>query len=136
MKANELMLGDWVKSLKEDHSGEYAQVIDIDHHDTVLLEYQCVNYYTDVEHIEPIPITPEILENNGFTHSFGDSDFYDYEEWEKKVDDKTIRVIKDCDGCFCRVDDDKLTHSMGIAPYVHIMQHIIRIGEIEKTIEL
>lgn len=66
MRANELMIDDWVKSLKEDHSGEYGQVIDIDHHDTVLLEYQCVNYYTDVEHIEPIPITPEILTANGF----------------------------------------------------------------------
>jgi len=86
--------------------------------------------------VEPIPITPEILEKNGFIHSFGDSDFYDYEKWEKKVDDKTIRVIKDHDGWFCRVDDKKLTRSMGISPAVHTMQNIIRIGGIEKTIEL
>ena len=91
---------------------------------------------TNAQLLEPIAITPSILENNGFIHSFGDSDFYDYEKWEKKVDDKTIRVIKDHDGWFCRVDDNKLTRSMGIAPSVHTMQNIIRIGGIEKTIEL
>ena len=82
-----------------------------------------------------MPIT-EILEKNGFTHSFGDSDFYDYEKWEKKVDDKTIQVIKDHAGWFCRVDDKKLTRSMGISPAVHTMQNIIRIGGIENEIEL
>lgn len=66
MKANELMIGDWVLSLKEDHSGEFGQVIDISHHDTVLLEYHRTNYYTDIENIQPIPITAEILEANGF----------------------------------------------------------------------
>lgn len=65
MRANELMIGDWVISLKEDHLNEFAQVIDISHHDTVLLEYHRTNYYTDIEHIKPIPITSEILEKNG-----------------------------------------------------------------------
>ena len=91
---------------------------------------------TSINNIFPIPLTPEILEKNGFIHGYGDSDLYEYEKWEKKVADKTIRVIKDHDGWFCRVDDNKLTRSMGIAPAVHTMQNIIRIGGIEKTIEL
>ena len=129
MKANELMVGDFVMMGKK----TYRCANICGHTNDVLLDNGVI---TNVGNLTPIPLTPEILEKNGFTHSFGDSDFYDYEKWEKKVDDKTIRVIKDHDGWFCRVDDNKLTRSMGIAPAVHTMQNIIRIGGIEKTIEL
>lgn len=59
MKANELMIGDWVK-----HSitGQMGKVYRI-----------CGNEYiafidgdTQSELVEPIPLTPEILEKNGF----------------------------------------------------------------------
>ena len=118
------MVGDWV-NLSKGNWSENRQVELID------IEMIAESVYL----AEPIPLTPEILEKNGFIHGYGDSDFYDYEKWEKKVDDKTIRVIKD-HGWFCRVDDNKLTRSMGIAPAVHTMQNIIRIGGIDKTIEL
>lgn len=145
MKANELMIGDWVChkdwpsipirvcGISKRVSFEHSLLWNEDNREYVRIERysEC-----DYDEIKPIPLTPEILEKNGFTHSFGDSDFYDYEKWEKKVDDKTTRVIKDHDGWFCRVDDNKLTRSMGIAPAVHTMQNIIRIGGIEKTIEL
>ena len=128
MKAEELMRYDWV-CIVDDNTP--SQVDWIRSGEVGLFWGQRVASY-----LKPIPLTPEILEKNGFTHSFGDSDFYDYEKWEKKVDDKTIRVIKDHDGWVCRVDDIKVTRSMGIAPSVHMMQHIIRIGGIEKEIEL
>lgn len=135
MNARDLMIGDWVKikNLKNPIRqiiciDEYLEKVDfLDDKELII---------TSINNIFPIPLTPEILEKNGFIHGYGDSDFYNYEKWEKKVDDKTIRVIKDHDGWFCRVDDNKLTRSMGIAPAVHTMQNIIRIGGIEKTIEL
>ena len=150
MKANELMIGDLLRVNKDVclKKGTIVEVCVIDA-DNAFIEKglkgcaTCVSIKDHcefggvwVDFLEPIPLTPEILEKNGFTHSFGDSDFYDYEKWEKKVGDKTIRVIKDHDGWFCRVDDNKLTRSMGIAPAVHTMQNIIRIGGIDKEIKL
>lgn len=135
MKANELMIGDWVYSAFSDIPCK-VQLLELRESGYGSVKTTNVDGLKDIASLSPIPLTPEILEKNGFTHSFGDSDFYDYEKWEKKVDDKTIRVIKDHDGLFCRVDDNKLTRSMGIAPAVHTMQNIIRIGGIEKSIEL
>lgn len=140
MKANELMVDDWV--LWKGKPVQVASVSGIKYSfgqiDVTLAHCSEEKFLEthDIKSIQPIPLTPEILKKNGFTHSFGDSDFYDYEKWEKKVDDKIIRVIKDHDGWFCRVDDKKLTRSMGTAPAVHTMQNIIRIGGVEKTIEL
>ena len=129
MKTQELMRFDWV-CLEDDNT---PRQVDWIRSGEVGLFW---NKIVTPPYLKPISLTPKILKKNGFTHSFGDSDFYDYEKWEKKVDDKTIRVIKDHDGWFCRVDDIKLTRSMGIASSVHTMQHIIRTGGIEKTIEL
>lgn len=137
MKANELMIGDWVEVPFLEGKPKIVKVEEI-LYDEINPEWDETENYggIKIKYVKPIPLTPEILKKNGFTHSFGDSDFYDYEKWEKKVDDKTIRVIKDHDGWFCRVDENKLTRSMGIAPDVHTMQNIICIGGIEKSIEL
>lgn len=140
MRANKLMVGDYLFSLINKNGNIEKKVVKVNgirtDCDYPVIQTDESDVWYGIETYEPIPLTPEILEKNGFTHSFGDSDFYDYEKWEKKVDDKTIRVIKDHDGWFCRVDDNKLTRSMGIAPYVHTMQNIIRIGGIDKEIEL
>lgn len=73
MKANELMIGDWVY-LKHTEDGipPYDEPI----------QWQRDDYdYTDVfveTHINPIPITPEILEKNGFdsdNNAFGHQDY-------------------------------------------------------------
>ena len=127
MKSSELMIGDWVKSLKEDHSGEYGQVIDIDHHDTVLLEYQCVNYYTDVEHIEPIPLTTEILEKNGFTR-YGQV-YANLQQWVGKFGDKRKSFVQDIRTGELGMNDVWIN-------YVHELQHVLKLCKIEKEIEL
>jgi len=131
MKASDLMIDDWVYCHQPECKGHR-----IDYIHEADEEVGADGEIYSIDDIDPIPLTSEILEKNGFTHSFGDSDFYDYEKWEKKVDNKTIRVIKDHDGWFCRVDDNKLTRSMGIAPAVHTMQNIIRIGGIDWNLEL
>ncbi len=130
MKANELSNGDW---LYNKNIGKPMQVYPMMFSQMFRSNS---NATTEDYNIFPINLTPEILESNQFVHGYGDSDFYDYEKWEKIVNDKTIRVIKDSSGWFCRVDDKTMTRSMGISPFVHIVQHIIRIGGVEYEIKL
>lgn len=58
MKAKDLMIGDWVKS-----RGKIEQVT------SVYDGYICTDSFEDSHdyYFEPIPLTPEILEKNGFT---------------------------------------------------------------------
>lgn len=136
METTDLMIGDWVKSLKEDHSGEYGQVIDISHHDTVLLEYKCVNYYTDVEHIEPISLTPEILEKNGFVSKkgrfmqLGNFDNPPLILWHL-VDDPILRHPKNQLEIHHGAES---IHVSFMCHYVHQLQHALRLCGIDKEL--
>lgn len=58
MKAQDLMIGDWVKS-----RGKIEKVT------SVYEGYICTDTFEDSHdyYFEPIPLTPEILEKNGFT---------------------------------------------------------------------
>lgn len=137
MKATDLMIGDWVMSLREDHSGEYCQVIDISHHDTVLLEYHRTNYYTNIEHIKPISITEEVLKKNGFMEI--EEGYY---KWDSHGDDEESEVHYEVVRVYL---DSKITANVkslnicefnGIVNYVHELQHALRLCEIDKEIEL
>jgi len=59
MKATELMIGDWVYNT---HNRQPEQVCEIMEH-MVMLAYNDLYGYDE---IEPIPLTSEILEQNGF----------------------------------------------------------------------
>jgi hypothetical protein len=61
MKANELMIGDWVIDGKN-----IAQIISITCDGIIETTF---NKSSNIEVIEPIPLTPDILEKNGFTKS-------------------------------------------------------------------
>lgn len=63
MNANELMLGDWVK-----YHGVPVRVVEISEK-SVEFEYKYGSYDIDYPlKLTPIPITPEILEKNGFIY--------------------------------------------------------------------
>ena len=71
MKATELMIGDWV-CLKDDTKCEFPLKVDGVLTDDISLEGE--GFLGGVDGlIRPIPITPEILEKNGFVF---DSDFW------------------------------------------------------------
>ena len=63
MKANELMIGDWVN-----HKGIYNYIAPAD------FDY---NHRKWIEEIEPIPLTEEILKKNGFVNKDSDSFYID-----------------------------------------------------------
>lgn len=70
MKAIELMIGDWVLTLDSTHKEKvFAQVDAIEEGKrSILVKRECSNWFVDIDWIEPIPLTTEILEKNGFTH--------------------------------------------------------------------
>lgn len=121
MKASELMLGDWVL-------------------DTRTKKPLRVNPFMaemEVPEWEPIPLTPEILEKNGFKLNEAVEDYYciydgidervslcndkeymnSVNEWEVHIDSEDYSTIANCE----------LT-------YVHELQHLLRLCKIYKEI--
>lgn len=118
-QAKDLMLGDWIKIGKIP-----LRVIQLTHFthkdDSVVLETG--SEYLDVE---PIPITAEILEKNGFKHRIIDcaefyyiaEDYYDItiSEWS----DNIWLVRYDC-------TEMNTPHEQKICGYVHQLQHFLK----------
>lgn len=123
MKAEELMLGDWVYGLHPDGS-RYANPFRISAVDIYPLNRSprivtIGGYGFQEEHLEPIPLTSEILEKNGF---------------------KDIDKGENCDGfdIYWRNENDGYsinTQDLHLH-YVHELQHALRLCGIKKEIEL
>ena len=63
MKANELMLGDYVQN----SNGNIGKVIGCTEYGEVIVRYSSNStFFTDPNLLLPVPLTPEILEKNGF----------------------------------------------------------------------
>lgn len=128
MKANELMIGDWVDFY---HPYEPEKKIVTRHCVTEVFECGLIgisNHQNPVhaDHIEPVKITPDILEKNGFVH---------YEEDEESFHDKDCVFIKQNLGEY-GVCLDKIRTISGTFHYVHELQHALRLCGIDKEIEL
>lgn len=134
MKIAELSIGDWVR----DSNGIIAKVRGIENWDDgYILNVQTVSgsiCALSATGALPIPLTPEILEKNGFVRKDGyrfvnidmlstvekyGNKYYDYHNIYKKG--KTYRPI--------RVEADNIR-------YVHQLQHAMRLAGIEKEIEV
>lgn len=122
MKASELMIGDWV-------------------YDTILQGYTRVKVLTargikgdihdniwDEDSFAPIPLTPEILEKNGWRSRMNRTgEFYLKKPLvDAAIVTKTITGFQMNHGPFCRLS----------IHYVHELQHALRLCQIEKEIEL
>ena len=126
MKATDLMIGDWVKHAVTD---EVLQVSEF----TLNEDLEVQRYYVNgnlVGNVEPIPLTAEILENNGWEYGNWGSEDYD-DEYYTFIDDFDIHIdenqtfeIRTVDGCTIKLK------------YVHELQHALRLCGIEKEIVL
>lgn len=143
MKAKDLMIGDYVIAKYNECIGEgryrqwegTAKVVSISSsYITVVYLLNDDDDITDCDEneIEPIPITPEILEKNGFKNDghasyFYNHDFYDLEirEWS---DGNWLVVLEDC--------EFNLPHSQVFVSHVHQLQHALRLFGTDKEIEL
>lgn len=144
MKANELSIGDWVNVLKYHWDGSpYIGQIDgiIKKHGTYYLQFGSA-LSAEIDRCEPIPITPEILEKNGFRlkekgvlyteyvsgdeHSIIEFGFY-----KESIHD--IDTVLNCELGFVG-GLDRIHHCH--VKYVHELQHALKLCGIEKEIEL
>ena len=84
------------------------------------------------DEISAIPITPEILEKNGFEHP-SRSSYYDYDDGcglliRYDTWDKRLKIIRDLNIAYDSGDYADIC--------VHTLQHVLRILKIEKEIVL
>ena len=120
MKASDLMLDDWVECLDSTHKERmYAQVDAIEESRRCLLVKDgWGNWFLDIKHLEPIPLTEEILKNNG---------------WRKRPQ----RYFTEWYGCFMINEQGGKFYYAGIPlNYVHELQHLLRLCGGEKEIVL
>ena len=122
MKANELMVGDWVC---------LPSIMSDDKYPVQVLEIQddCIKYYSGgkkmmvrFKHVEPIPLTPEILEKNGFVVE------------SRYCHGKSLQYCELVDGLWIDITGEN--YFEGKLEYVHQLQHALRLCRIDKNIEL
>lgn len=131
MKANELMIGDWVQGFVPD---TYSRVEAIPGENRLGVISSGGHYIASVaDDFQPIPLTPEILEKNGWKHKY-------YGIYRQTIGE-TITIDIYPEGC--SVEDERgsqcryrLRHHLPGPKFVHELQHALRLCGIEKEIKL
>lgn len=145
MKIEELSIGDWVCAKLAKWESDDADMtpplqvkrIDgIERHNLYVDLFNPANNTIEhsafVEDLIPIPLTPEILEKNGFA-KLGLSE----RRWENE--EMCIAAVRDTDGKYwvvCEADYNRITPFDMYVYSVHDMQHALRLAGIEKEIEV
>jgi len=139
MKATDLMIGDWVFNT---HHNKNIQITPYDFFTHGHYE-DGTQYITESHKIVsgndfvPIPLTTEILEKNEFKEDFETNGIY----W--RPDCRKFCIVKELDTWYFafRVLGERVDKSSGYiciseCNYVHKLQHIMRLCEINKEIIL
>lgn len=123
MKATDLMIGDWV--IRKGHSKEQMYIISIDDVcDTVQLDLDGIAIRDKIFNIEPIPLTSEILEKNGF----------EGKQFYGELLCGGWQIMCDCKRLAARSEDGWLINIT--CENVHELQHALRLCGIDKEIKL
>ena len=132
MKANELMIGDWVICTLGNTKEQVGE----------LYETQVMLFYNDIydyDEIEPIPLTAEILEKNGFRidkEDTGNLEYYCLGEVGVEtcvvVKKHALNALEDLDVIWSIYVEDFAIYDKIM--YVHQLQHAMRLCGIEKEI--
>ena len=137
LTAKDLMIGDYV--IRKNVPNEFLIVDTIDSiRDIVYLDLDGLGITEKIENIEPIPLTSEILEKNGFIikkkwaqiGNFGDSPLI---MWHF-VDDPILRDYNT--ELEIHQNDTGKVHVRIPCEYVHELQHALRLCGIDKEIKL
>lgn len=146
MKANELMIGDWVRIDEPDkYAGATGQIQSLMYYReddsayfNVFIQGKFGYVSRDVrsDDIRPIHLTADILEKNGF-ENIGD-DTYQLEEKPCWFWVDFFRHTYGCeyDTSTYEYEDDEHRLKLYGIPSVHELQHALRLCGIEKEIEL
>lgn len=141
MKSEELQIGDWVCAAGPVIDGEERttppmRVVSIGETWVCLRidPEQGDPFEEDIEDIRPIPLTADILMANGFCHAR-----YGHYRYECVIDEstgETIRAAANKEGIMC-IDIFRPKASIFLlTPYVHQLQHALRLAGINKDIKL
>ena len=126
MKAEELMLNDWVECLDSTHKTKmFAQVDAIEEsRNCLLVKDGWGNWFLDISHLEPIPLTEEFMTKNGFEQK----DNLTYVSGQ-------VEIIKHRDNWNVVINKYCVFVDMNIK-FVHELQHLLRLVGVEKEFEL
>lgn len=144
MVAENLMLDDWV--IRKGIPIEPMQIAGFDKfRNLVYMDFQGRGITENLDGIEPIPLTPEILEKNGFTYydvghktmgwSIMDKEYFSslipFTLTDNDFDTETGEYK------WGPVEDDReesFVREMGRIHYVHELQHVIKVCKVDKKI--
>lgn len=124
LTASDLMVGDWVRINYRNKVVQVTEIVD------KAIGTTAISPLSEDE-FEPILLTPEILEKNGFT-----KELRLYYWVQEKDGETTAGVYYWVDEKYVNIagyEDDGVTIS---CPYVHILQHALKICGIDKNIKL
>lgn len=126
MEIRDLMIGDFVQV-----NGEVFKVISISYFDIGICDSKKDFYHEHIDNIAPIPLTPEILEKNGFMKSKNG-------EMTLELDDALgtteIVLVPSYDEVYYwwKVNNELITKIKSI----HELQHALRLCGIDKEIKV
>ena len=137
MEINSLTVGDWVMD-----GTHIAQIVSVSCDGIIGTTF---NESSNIEVVEPVPITPEILEKNGFEKVLDKEGTECYRYYNSAADgyikislynggdgDWSIEIVN-----YEKFDDNKIVYNNDfIFLKVHQLQHALRLCGIKKEIEL
>lgn len=129
MKANELMIGDWVDT------PQGVRIVTIIGSDKVAALHCGFSHWVPIDELSPIPLTPEILEKNGFEkRTIGRIPQYVI------ADDYFDIMINEYTDSIWRFEynnaEIQFPSTRIFICYVHELQHALRLCGIDKEIVL
>lgn len=120
MKASDLMIGDWVAYFGDIESKYPVKIegVDIATNALITSDREDVGF----DGIQPLPITPEILEKNGFIKE------------QRICNGKPLQYCVLVDGLWIDISGEN--YFEGKLEYIHELQHALKLCRIEKEIIL
>lgn len=132
MKANELMIGDWVYGLDENGNKYKCQITELSKYDFYTESSELPEGWENGDsfvEIEPIPLTPEILERNGLYNNYNSETEYEEEYY---VNEDGLDIHINGKKFEVRCIDAVNIHLR----YVHELQHFLKLCRFDKEIVL
>lgn len=137
MKANELMIGDYVYN----HRNWECPIVEIDKNSVVVFARYFGEEVFLPSELRPIPLTPEILEKNGFV---ANKHIYPYPYYEYINENGKLKVgfafpqgnRTSYKEPWIYIDSENVFVEHLPCIYVHELQHALKLCGIEKNIEL
>lgn len=142
MKANELMVGDWV--IRKGTPQERMKIVSIDNRKGLVhMDFTGLDIAEEIENIEPIPLTCKILETSGFKQSC-------YEYIYQPTDKEFVHVVYAGTDRYTGMQEFLYAYKrlyansqLGFAVdvtdrirYVHELQHLLNFSKLYKEMVL